>query len=258
MNIVCIIPARYESTRFPGKPLARIAGYPMIQWVYNRAASVPIFKKVLIATDDQRIADVVKSFGGECIMTSSELNSGTDRVAFVAQEITADIIVNLQGDEPLISTTLLEECCRPYAEPDVIMTTPVKLIKNVEELLDPNLARVILDRTGNALYFSRSQIPFVRDVADENEWLKYGRFYRHIGLYSYRKDFLIHLASLPPGELEKLEKLEQLRVLEYGFKIRTVLTDYISISVDTPSDLEKIEKYVIENNYSVDDVHEKV
>jgi len=138
------------------------------------------------------------------------------------------------------------------------MTTPVKLIKDSDELLNPNLVRVVLDRNGNALYFSRSQIPFIRDVADKNEWLKYGQFYRHIGLYSYRRDFLLHLASLPRGKLEKLENLEQLRVLEHGFKIRTVLTDYISMSVDTPSDLELIEKYVKTHKLSVDDFHEKM
>ena len=258
MNIVCIIPARFESSRFPGKPLAKIAGIPMIRWVYNRSSAVSVFKKVIVATDDRRIADTVKGFGGECIMTRTDLKSGTDRVAFVAKEMDADIIVNVQGDEPLVAPALLEDFCRPYAEQEVVMTTPVKLIKNSDELMDPNLVRVTLDRYGNALYFSRSQIPYIRDIADKKLWFKHARLYRHIGLYSYRKDFLIHLASLPQGELERLEQLEQLRVLEHGYKIRTVLTDYISMSVDTPSDLEMIEKFIKENKISVDDIYEKM
>lgn len=230
----------------------------MIKWVYNRALSVPIFRKVIVATDDKRIADTVRAFGGECLMTPADIQSGTDRVAFVARDMDADIIVNVQGDEPLVAPGLLEEFCRPFDEPDVLMTTPVKLIENGHDLLNPNLVRVTIDRKGDALYFSRSQIPYIRDIADKKEWFRHGRFYRHIGLYSYRRDFLLQLASLAEGELEKLEKLEQLRVLEYGYKIRTVLTDYVSMSVDTPSDLEIVEKYIIKYNLSADDIHEKM
>jgi 3-deoxy-manno-octulosonate cytidylyltransferase (CMP-KDO synthetase) len=256
MKIVCIIPARYASTRLPGKPLADLAGSPMIEWVYRRACAVRIFDEVIIATDDERIAAVVQKFGGKIEMTAREVLTGTDRVALVAETINADIIVNLQGDEPLISPGLLEEFCLPYSEDEVVMTTPIRRIINPEELTDPTLARVVVDNRGDALYFSRSTIPFVRDVKEMKDWLDNNTFYRHIGLYSYRKDFLLNLASLEPGRLERLEQLEQLRVLEHGYKIRTVLTDYNSISVDTVEDLNFLDKYIRSHKLQVDKIHE--
>jgi len=255
MKIICIIPARYASSRFPGKPLAKIAGFPMIEWVYKRALRVEEFSEVIVATDDQRIYDTVNSYGGKAVLTPENLPSGTDRVALVASNIEADVVVNLQGDEPLVSPRLLSQVCIPYNEENVVMTTPIKRITNNNELKDPNLVRVVVDKNWDALYFSRSIIPFYRD-APEKEWFYHYDYFVHIGIYAYRKDFLLNLARLAPGKLERIEKLEQLRVLENGYKIRTILTEYESQSVDTEKDLRKVEKYIKENHIEVESSHE--
>jgi 3-deoxy-manno-octulosonate cytidylyltransferase (CMP-KDO synthetase) len=252
MKFICIIPARYGSTRFPGKPLMRIAGSPMIEWVYRRAAQVKLFDKVIVATDDQRIVQAVNDFGGLAELTPADLGSGTDRVAFLARKTDAQVYVNVQGDEPLIAPELLSQVCVPYDDAAVMMTTAVSKIETVKELTDPNLVRVVLDYEGNALYFSRAVIPYLRDRADVQTWFEQHTFYKHIGIYSYRRDFLLKLTALPPGNLEQAEKLEQLRVLENGFKIRTVLTYYHSLCVDTPEDLIQVEKFIKLNKLRVD------
>jgi 3-deoxy-manno-octulosonate cytidylyltransferase (CMP-KDO synthetase) len=244
MKIICIIPARYKSTRFPGKPLAPIAGSPMIEWVYRRAVAPAVFDDVIVATDDDRIVQAVHNFGGIAELTPADLPSGTDRVAFIAQKKKADVVVNLQGDEPLIAPGLLRIICTPYSDPDVVMTTAVKRISSLEELTDPNLVRVAIDRNGDALYFTRAAIPYCRDEPDLHKWLDRFTYFKHIGLYTYRRTFLLRLSELPQGQLEIVEKLEQLRVLENGYKIRTVPTEYDSISVDTPDDLLLVEKFI--------------
>ena len=258
MKFVCVIPARYASTRFPGKPLALIDGHPMIEWVYRRATVVKRFDDVLIATDDRRIYDAVGKFGGKVIMTPEDLASGSDRVARVAESVNGDVYVNLQGDEPLINPRVLENLCLAFDDPSVLIATPVRKIRTEKELTDPNYARVIIDNKGDALYFTRAVVPFFRGVKDPADWLKGGTYFKHIGIYAYRRDFLIQLAAMPQGKLEQIEKLEQLRVLENGYRIRTVVTDYESISVDTPDELNEVNNYVQRNGIKMDVDHEKV
>jgi 3-deoxy-manno-octulosonate cytidylyltransferase (CMP-KDO synthetase) len=252
MKIICIIPARFASSRFPGKPLAKIAGFPMIEWVHKRALSVRDFTEVIVATDDQRIYDVVLSYGGRAVMTATDLPSGTDRVAAVVNNIEADVVVNLQGDEPLVSPKLLSQVCEPFYEENVLMTTAIKRINSLNELEDPNLVRVVIDKNGDALYFSRSIVPFNRDAKNKAEWFNIHEYYYHIGIYTYRKDFLMSLSHMKQTKLERVESLEQLRVLENGYKIRTVLTDYESQSVDTKEDLLKVEKFITDNKLKLD------
>ncbi len=251
MKAACIIPARFQSTRFPGKPLAEIQGYPMVRWVYERALAADVFESVLIATDDDRIVAAVDTFGGRAVMTPSDLPSGTDRVAFVAENMDVDVIINLQGDEPLVRHELLRELYRVFENDDVLMATPVKRVSSGEELFNPNLVRVVVDKNGDALYFTRAVIPFNRDEDEKDRWPDHFGYLQHIGIYAYRKDFLLKVANLPESNLEKIEKLEQLRVLEHGFPIRTVMTDYDSMSVDTPEDLVKLKNYIQKNNLTV-------
>ena len=261
MNLLCIIPARYSSKRFPGKPVISINGSPMIKWVYNRAIAANIFKDIIIATDDQRIYDEAKSFDAHVMMTPSDLHSGTDRVAYVANSKIADIYLNLQADEPLISPQLLIDLCQPFDEKEVMVTTAIKRIYTEKELNNHNTVKVVIDNNNDALYFSRSIIPFLRDVTEYTEKLKlfqYNEFYKHIGVYAYRRDFLIAISKLPQSNLEKIEKLEQLRILENGYRIRTIVTDYNTMGVDTKNDLERIEEYIKLNNISVDVFNEKM
>ena len=253
MQIVCIIPARYASQRLPGKPLQLIGDTPMIGWVYKRAKRVSLFASVIVATDDQRIYDYICSIDGEAKLTPSDLPSGTDRVAHLARDLSAEVIVNLQGDEPLITPHVLAAVCNIFNDKEVKMATPISIVKNPDELKDPNLVRVVIDSNRDALYFTRSVIPFIRDDLNMNDWLERHTFYKHIGIYAYRNEFLQKLTTLPPGQLESAEKLEQLRVLENGYKIRTVLTDYHSLSVDTEEDLYQLNQYVIEKKLTADD-----
>ncbi len=256
MKIICVIPARYASSRLPGKPLALIAGKPMIEWVYRRAKAVPEFSLVLVATDDSRIKQTVESFGGMVELTPEDLPSGTDRVACMAERYEADIFVNLQGDEPLVVPGVLQALIRPFSDPDVQMTTPVSTIEDPADLYDTNKVRVICDINGNALYFSRAAIPFLRDISETSLWPKNHIYYKHIGIYAYRKAFLIKLTRLPVGKLESAEKLEQLRVLENGYRIRTVVTNYRERSVDTPEDLEKINNDIRKNKITMEALYE--
>ena len=233
---VIVIPVRYASIRFPGKSLVEIDGKPMIYHVYNRSIKVKDVDEVIVATDDKKIKDAVESFNGKVVMTKQSHKSGADRIAEVAKTIVADIIVNVQGDEPLIEPKAIEEAIRPLKENENIkMSTLMTKITNEEEYYDPNVVKVVVDNQGFALYFSRSSIPF----------LKHGgitKVYKHIGLYAYRKNFLIELSEMEQTPLEKLESLEQLRALENCFKIRVVETSYNSISVDTPDDLIRIKQ----------------
>ena len=254
MKIVCVIPARFASKRLPGKPMLKIGDAPMIEWVYKRACKVDRFETVIVATDNQIIYDHIISIGGRAMMTPENLPSGTDRVAYIAKNIDAEIFLNLQGDEPLIIPDVLEKVCMAFIEPEVKITTPVARIKSIEDLTDPNLVRVVLDNKSNALYFSRAVIPFNRDFEKYENWLDNYSYYKHIGIYAYRKDFLLDLSNLSPGKLEQVEKLEQLRVLENGFKIRTVLTDYQSRSVDTEEDLNRINRFISDHQLTMEEI----
>jgi len=233
-RVVVIIPARYESTRFPGKPLATIEGKPMIQHVYERAALVGAVHRVIVATDDERIEEAVRRFGGEAVMTGRHHQSGTDRIAEVAAGLDAPVIVNVQGDIPFLDPGMVEAGVRPLSEDaDLPMATIKTVIRTREELENPNVVKVVTDRAGNALYFSRHPIPFWRDAGASR-----GAF-RHIGLYVYRRDFLLRFAQLEPTPLECAEKLEQLRALEWGFRIKVAEIEEASVEVDTPADLER-------------------
>jgi len=244
MKAICVIPARYTSSRLPGKPLARIGNKPMIQWVYEKASAAVRIHSVIVATDDTRIVEAVREFGGRVVMTDPALPSGTDRVAAAAAQAEADVIINLQGDEPLIDPSLIDALVEVFMNPEVQIATPVKRIRNTQELADPNLVRVARDKNGFALYFTRSVIPYIRDKKSHEDWLKQHIFFRHVGIYAYRSAFLQLLTSLPESSLEKAERLEQLRVLENGYKILTIETEYESLSVDTPEDLEKINEFI--------------
>ena len=230
-----IIPARYGSTRFPGKPLADLWGKPIIQHVWERAGQSRLADRVIVATDDELIAGVARAFGAEVAMTRADHPSGTDRVAEVARALDSDIIANVQGDEPLIEPAVIDAAIAPLAKDSSIpMGTVCCPIEETAELANPNVVKVVLDRRGFALYFSRLPIPFVRDrQADTTR-------YRHLGLYVYRRDFLLSLAGLAPTPLEQAERLEQLRVLEHGHRIRVVIVDRASPGVDTPEDLERL------------------
>lgn len=240
-----IIPARYASTRFPGKPLALISGKTMIERVYTQARKS--LDAVYVATDDERIFNTVMNFGGSAVMTSDRHRSGTDRCAEAAgiiQKLTGrktDIIINIQGDEPFLKPDQINQLVSCFSDRSVEIATLVKKIDPGENLFNPNHPKVVVDLFGNALYFSRSAIPYVRD-AGENDWLTRHIFFRHIGIYAYRTEVLEKITRLPPSPLEKAESLEQNRWLENGFRIRTAVTEFDSFSIDTPADLQKAEE----------------
>jgi 3-deoxy-manno-octulosonate cytidylyltransferase (CMP-KDO synthetase) len=237
MNFIVIIPARYESTRFPGKPLALIGDKPMIQWVYENAAKA--LQQVWVATDDDRIFDAVQQFGGNAIKTLSTHQSGTDRCAEAARKLSEkidfDVVINIQGDEPFIQPAQIELLKSCFADESDIATL-VKQIETEDELFNPNRPKVVLGNNKDALYFSRSPIPFVRGE-EEKVWHVKNKFWAHIGMYAYKKDVLQKITKLEPGTLELTESLEQLRWLENGFKIKTAETTSQSIGIDTPEDL---------------------
>ena len=241
VKIVAIIPARYGSQRLPGKPLALIAGRPMIEHVVRRAEKATRVAEVIVATDDERIASAVRGFGGRAVMTAPSLASGTDRVAAVAESMAdVDIVVNVQGDEPLIAPAMIDRAVEPLEQDaSLLVSTCVRTITSGAELTDPGVVKVVLDGSGNCLYFSRSPVPFVRDCPP-GDWPARHLFYRHHGIYVFRRDFLLRFASLGQTPLERAEKLEQLRILEHGYGIRAVVTDDESPAVDTPEDLEKV------------------
>ncbi|MGI8745641.1 MAG: 3-deoxy-manno-octulosonate cytidylyltransferase [Bryobacteraceae bacterium] len=232
-RILGVIPARFASSRFPGKALANIAGKPMLQHVYERASQARYLTKLIVATDDHEIYKAARAFGALVKMTRSDHSSGTDRVAEVASSENAELIVNIQGDEPLIDPAAVDAAVLSLVdEADSQMGTLKKRIEDPNEITNPNVVKVVTDRAGDALYFSRCPIPFVRD----------GRVihYKHIGLYVYRRQFLLQYSGLPVGPLETVERLEQLRALENGYRIRVVETEYDSLGVDTPEDLERV------------------
>ena len=240
MKTVVIIPSRYGSTRFDGKPLALISGKPMIQCVYERAASAEMVDAVFVATDDRRIFSAVTGFGGKAIMTSAENRSGTDRVAEAAGKLNlsdSDIVVNIQGDQPRIHQSCIQEVAAPLIENSGIqMSTLAFKITNPEEITNPKDVKVTCDVLGNALYFSRSTIPYGRDASTVFDT------YKHLGIYAYTRRFLDIFRSLPDGRLENIEKLEQLRALEYGHRIRVMVTEHDSPEVDVPEDIQRIQR----------------
>jgi 3-deoxy-manno-octulosonate cytidylyltransferase (CMP-KDO synthetase) len=240
MLIYGIIPARYGSTRFPGKPLALICGKAMIQHVYERSVLCRRLDKVLVATDDRRIRDAVESFGGTCILTRSDHPSGTDRLAEAADVLglgDEDIVVNVQGDEPLLEPAMIESLIEAIVSPPrVEMATLAVSSSSSDDFADPNVAKVAVDANGTALYFSRSPIPFPRESEEPLHFLK------HLGFYAYSRKFLAQFTGLPHGKLERIEKLEQLRALEHGYAIRVALSSFDSVSVDTPEDLQRVSR----------------
>ncbi len=242
--IIGIIPARFASTRLMGKPLADIGGKPMIQRTYESSLSSKLLHKVVIAVDDEKILDVAKRFGAEAYMTPKDMQSGSDRIAFVAKKLKADIIVNIQGDEPFIQGKMIDQAIEPLLfDRDVEVSTLVKKIDKVEDLKSSSIPKVVFDYNNFALYFSRSPIPFVREAKSNLDKVNSGDIYKHIGLYVYRKNSLLKFTELKPTDLENIEKLEQLRMLENGMRIKVVVTEFESFSVDTPKDLEIARKY---------------
>jgi 3-deoxy-manno-octulosonate cytidylyltransferase (CMP-KDO synthetase) len=239
MKITAFIPARYASSRFPGKPLALIAGKPMIQHTYERALSCPELSAVYVATDDDRIADCVRRFGGKALMTSLTHCSGTDRIAEAALKVgleDEDLVVNIQGDQPSFQPSVVTDLVRPLMEDrDLPMSTLKYRISRTEEIQNPNHVKVVTDRAGLAIYFSRCPIPYCRDGVPD------GVHFKHLGFYCYRMEFLVRFTSLAQGFLESLEKLEQLRALEHGYKIKVPETLFDSVEVDIPEDVNVIE-----------------
>ncbi len=245
MKVIGIIPARYTSCRFPGKPLADIGGRTMIERVYRQAKKSRVLERIIVATDDERILREVRNFGGEVVATSSQHRSGTDRVAEVASRLKLPreaIVVNIQGDAPLLPPGMIDRLVKPLlAHPKINMTALCGRIKETRELSNPGIVKVVLDKEGFALYFSRLPIPYFRDKTLPSQ-LSTFHYYKHIGPYAYRKPFLLKLAKMTPTPLEKAEKLEQLRVLENGYRIKMVKTRYNCPEVDTPEDLRKVNR----------------
>lgn len=234
-----MIPARYGSTRLPGKPLVSLAGKPMIERVYERAKQAKTAGRVIVATDDERIVKAVEGFGGEARMTRTDHRTGTERIAEVASHTEGDVFVNVQGDEPLLDPAAVDTAVNALLEePAAAIATVAVPIRTPGDIMDPNVVKVVLDFDGNALYFSRAPIPWVRDAGERVS----ARHFKHIGLYVFRRDALLEFPALPPGELERLEQLEQLRWLENGYHIRVAEFAYEGIAVDAPSDVVKVEE----------------
>jgi len=243
--IIGIIPARFASTRLYGKPLVDIGGKPMLQHTYESARKSKLLSDIVIAVDDERVYDVAKKFGAQVEMTPKELETGSDRIAYVAKKLsTAEIIVNIQGDEPFIPGQMIDETIEPLLfDKEVSISTLAKRITKEEEFISPSITKVVFDYNSYALYFSRSPIPYVRDEISNKQKLRFADIYKHIGLYVYRTPSLIKFTSLRPTDLERYEKLEQLRMLENGMKIKVVVTESESISIDTQDDLELARKF---------------
>ena len=261
MSSVVIIPARYSSTRFPGKPIVSINNKPIIQRVYENSKKSKLAKEVIVATDNQLIFDTVQEFGGKVVMTAETHASGTDRIAEVAAKLDCDIIVNVQGDEPFIKPEMIDDVIALLDDKQAAMGTLAKAVENQEDIFDPNVVKVVFGKDGYALYFSRALIPFYRDRfiiektnteqdtkytinASSSKHQEAGIFYKHIGIYSYRRETLLKLAKMQPVVLEQIEKLEQLRALANGFKIKVKETKIETIGIDTPEDLERAKKWL--------------
>jgi 3-deoxy-manno-octulosonate cytidylyltransferase (CMP-KDO synthetase) len=246
-QVIAVIPARYASSRFPGKPLAPLAGKPMIQHVVERVKRAQLISRVVVATDDVKIQKAVSDFGGEALITRSDHRSGTDRVAEVAAHVPSDIYVNVQGDEPLVDPGTIDALVSALQEEDAVqIATPCCVIHTRDDIMDPNIVKVVRNFDGDALYFSRAPIPWVRDRGEKVA----AQHWKHLGLYAYRRDALLDFPTLPPGDLERLEQLEQLRWLENDYRLRVVETEYDAISVDVPADLERVEKILRETKVS--------
>lgn len=241
MNVIGVIPARYQSTRFEGKVLADILGKPMIQHVWEKACQALLLDDLIIACDDERVADVAKEFGAKVVLTSKGHASGTDRIIEVINPIDVKIVINIQGDEPLIHPTMIDTVASGLLDDNTVsMATLMKKIEDPRDINDPNVVKVVVDKNNFALYFSRAAIPYY----SANSEVRSVVYYKHIGLYGYTKDFLFIYKNLPESDLEKTERLEQLRVLQEGFRIKVIETKYDTIGVDTPEDLEKVKKYL--------------
>lgn len=240
MNIIGIIPARFASTRFPGKPLIDIGGKSMIQRVYEQCKKAEALSDVIVATDDERIAEHVSAFGGKVVMTATHHQSGTDRCAEVVQTYTGlcDAVINIQGDEPFINPTQIDALAFAFHEPHVQLATMKKKMVNEADIQNPNMVKVIANSLGDAIYFSRSPIPYRRNPETPIT------YYKHIGIYGYRKETLLEITRLPLGNLEQAENLEQLRWIEQNYRITLVETDIENIAIDTPDDLDRVEKYL--------------
>jgi 3-deoxy-manno-octulosonate cytidylyltransferase (CMP-KDO synthetase) len=241
MKVIAIIPARYASTRFPGKPLVSIQGKTMIRRVVEQVQQVPGLLDVIVGTDDKRIEAEVKSFGGKVIQTSADHPSGTDRVyeAYVKSGITCDFILNVQGDEPFIQPEQIQNLLS-VLQPSTELATLVKPIQDGAQLSNPNIVKAVFSDTGNAIYFSRNPIPFLRGTLPVENWIQQAKYYKHIGMYAYRSDILEKITQLQPSPLEVAESLEQLRWLENGYKIQTAITQLETVGIDTPEDLNKL------------------
>lgn len=249
MKFTAIIPARYASTRFPGKPLAVLGGKPVIQRVYEQAVSV--LGEAYVATDDERIFNTVEAFGGRAVMTRNDHKSGTDRIQEAAEKIfagkqpndIADVIINIQGDEPFIQPSQIETLCRQFDDPQTQIATLGKPFETVEAVMNPNSPKIATDIHGFALYFSRSPIPFVRG-SQQSEWLQHFPFLKHLGIYAYRREVLAAVTRLPQSPLEIAESLEQLRWLQNGYRIRVGTTNVETVGIDTPDDLIRAEQFL--------------
>ena len=243
MNFTAIIPARYASTRFPGKPLALLGNKPVIQHVYEQASSV--LSDVWVATDDDRIREAVKKFGGRVVMTRADHKSGTDRIEEAAEKTgtQADVVINIQGDEPFVQPSQIKTLMQLFDNADTQIGTLGKHFENIEAVNNPNSPKIVTDKQGFALYFSRSVIPYIRGAQD-NEWLSHFPFLKHLGLYAYRREVLHEITQLPQSPLEIAESLEQLRWLENGYRIRVGLTDVETVGIDTPEDLQRAEEFL--------------
>jgi len=238
-KVIVVIPSRYGSTRLPGKALVPLAGKPMVQHVYERASRAQTVHRVIVATDDQRILDAVKSFGGEARMTRTDHRTGTERIAEVAVHEPGDVFVNVQGDEPLIDPVAIDTAVGALLEePPAQVSTVATAIRHPGDIMDPNVVKTVLDFDGNALYFSRAPIPWIRDTQQK----LHVKYWKHLGLYVFQREALLEYPTLPQGELEKIEQLEQLRWLENGWKIRVAEVAHDAVSVDVPEDVARVEK----------------
>ena len=250
MKFTAVIPARYASTRFPGKPLAMLGGKTVIQRVYEQAASV--LSDVYVATDDERILSAVEAFGGRAVMTRTDHKSGTDRIEEAVEKIEkqgmdkegqGDVIINIQGDEPFVQPSQIKTLMSLFDDPETQIGTLGKRFESMEAVQNPNSPKIVTDHRGFALYFSRSVIPFIRGIEVE-DWLSHYPFLKHLGVYAYRREVLAEVTKLPQGVLEKAESLEQLRWLENGYRIRVGMTDVETVGIDTPADLERAEQFL--------------
>ena len=238
MNVIGVIPARYKASRFEGKLLADLSGKPVIQHVWQKAKESKLLDDLMIACDDERILRAAKGFGAKAVLTSPDHVSGSDRIAEAVKDLDVRVVINIQGDEPLLAHSIIDDLARMMLDnPDVSVGTVVKKITAVEEIQNPNVVKVVIDKNQFALYFSRTAIPYNRENIDPKDIV----YFKHLGIYAYRKEFLVRFKNLPVSLLEKTEKLEQLRILEAGYRIKTVETDVETIGIDTKEDLKRVE-----------------